>query len=96
MSIPTTGSTNGWLADQEALSGTAEMLVPRRPQRYRITIKNIDGSITVYVGHDLNVGPTTGMALLAGESISLYTSDEVWMEAASGTPSVAYIEEFQD
>lgn len=98
MSIPTTGSTNGIFADQEALSTTAEMLVPYRPQRYRITIQNLEATdgIVVYVGHDNTVGPTTGVALAGGQSIALYTSAEVWMEAASGTPTVAYIEERQN
>lgn len=98
MSIPTSGSTNGIRAAQEALSTNAEELVPYRPQRYRITIKNLEASdgIVVYVGHNNTVSSTTGMPLAGGESIALYTSAAVWMEAASGTPTVAFIEEIQN
>lgn len=95
MSIPTTGSTNGFFVDQEALSVTAEALLPARAQTYRTTIKNIDASITVYVGYDENVSSSNGMPLRAGESISVFTSAAIWMVAASGTPSVAYTIERQ-
>lgn len=96
MSVPTTGSTNGFFVDQEALSGTAEELLPARAHTYRTTIKNLDSSIVVYVGHDTNVTSSTGMPLRAGESISLFTSAAIWMIAASGTPTVAYTIERQN
>ena len=96
MSIATTGSTNGFFVDQEALSTSAEELLPARTQTYRTTIKNLDSSITVYVGHSDAVSSSNGMPLRAGESISLYTTAAIYMIAASGTPTVAYTIERQN
>ena len=79
-------------AEQEALSTTAEELVGAKRTRRWIIIQNLDTSIAVYVGHDNTVGPTTGLPLAAGESTRLDTTAAVWMEAASGTPTVAFIE----
>lgn len=96
MSIPTTGSTNGFSTNVVATATTAAVVIPRRAQRYRATIKNLDTSIVIYIGSDTNTGPTTGMPLRAGESIAIYSSAAIWAESASGTPSISYLEEAQD
>ena len=56
-----------------------------------VTVTNLDGAITVYLG-----GPavdTTGYQLLKGASVvlSLGPADAVYGLAASGTPNVSYI-----
>lgn len=82
-------------ATQNALSTTAEAIFAARPTRTRAVVKNIDSSITVYVGEADTVTSSTGMSLLAGESISLFTTAAVYAIAASGTPTVALLEEYE-
>lgn len=82
-------------ATQNALSTTAEAIFVARPTRTRAVVKNIDSSIIVYVGEADTVTASTGMPLLAGESISLFTTAAVYAIAASGTPTVALLEEYE-
>lgn len=78
---------------QNALSTTSEVAVAARPGRRRVIIKNIDSSITIYLAHTTATNANS-MVLLAGESIALETEDAVHGLAASGTTSIAYVEEF--
>ena len=78
---------------QVAASTTAGTLVASRATRRRVTIKNTDGTITVYVGI-ATVSAANGMPLLAGESITFDTTALVQVISASGTPTVAYVEEY--
>ena len=78
---------------QVATSTTSAELVAARKGRSRIVIKNLDASITVYVGTG-TVATNTGMPVLAGESIALYTAAAINGRSASGTPSIAYVEEY--
>lgn len=82
-------------ATQNALSTNAEAIFAARATRTRAVVKNIDSSITVYVGEAGTVTSSTGMSLLAGESISLFTTAAVYAIAASGTPTVALLEEYE-
>lgn len=61
--------------------------------RIRAVFKNVDSSITIYLGTG-TVSSSTGMPLLAGESITLHTRAAVKALAASGTPSLAIVDEF--
>lgn len=81
-------------ATQNALSTAAEAIFSVRPSRHRAVIKNIDTSITVYVGETVDVTSATGLPLAAGESIALYTTAAIYAIAASGTPTVALLEEW--
>lgn len=81
-------------ATQNALSTTAEAIFAARPTRHRAVVKNTDVSITVYVGEADTVTSSTGMPLLAGESIQLFTTAAIYAIAASGTPTVALVEEW--
>lgn len=83
-----------FLTSQNALSGTAEEIFDARPTRTRAVVKNADGSVTVYVGSMSDVTSSTGIRLLAGESIALYTSAAIYAIAASGTPTVDLLEEW--
>lgn len=80
--------------DQVALSTTAAQVVAARNQRHRVVIKNIDSTITIYVGAS-GVTASDGFQLLAGESVALHTTAAVFAVAASGTPSAAYLEEYE-
>lgn len=81
-------------AVQNALSTTAEEILPVRTTRVGATIRNTDASITVYIGTDDAVGPTTGFALIAGASFTVTTRVAIWAEAASGTPAIHIWEEY--
>jgi hypothetical protein len=58
-----------------------------------VTIINLDAVITIYVGPP-TVTSGNGFPLVAGASIYLPTAALVQGIAASGTPSVAYIEDY--
>ena len=79
---------------QNALSTTAEEAFAARSTRRSGIIQNLDATITMYVGANGQVSSTTGARLLAGESMPWYSTRAVWMVAASGTPSAAFIEFF--
>ena len=78
---------------QSATSTTSAEAVAARPQRHRVVLKNIDASITIYVGTG-TVTSANSIPLLAGESIALETTAAINALSASGTPSLAYIEEY--
>jgi hypothetical protein len=86
--------TKQFVTGQNTLSTTAEVLAAQRSGRRRITIRNHDGSILVYVGNSAGVTSGTGFALGAGATIELESDAAVYMIAASGTPLVSFIEEF--
>lgn len=80
--------------NQVATSTTSAEAVAARKSRYRVILKNIDSSITIYIGTG-TVTATNSIPLLAGESVALETSAAVNALAASGTPSLAYAEEYR-
>lgn len=79
-------------ASQNALSVTAEVILTARPQRISAIVRNIDNSITVYLGAE--GVDSTGFPLPAGASVTLTTTASVYAVAASGTPTVAIWEEY--
>ena len=81
------------IATQNALSTTAEKIASISAGRHRIVVKNIDPSITVYLGGDSSVTSSTGFQVLAGESFPVYSKGEVYAIAASGTPTVCIWDE---
>lgn len=80
-------------SSQLATSTTAATLVVARPTRRSVTIKNLDTTITVYVG-PATVTASNGMPLKAGESISVTWVGLIQVIAASGTPTVASLDEY--
>lgn len=78
---------------QVATSTTAGTLVAARATRRSVTIKNVDASITVYIGA-ATVTAANGMEIKAGQSINIDTTALIQVIAASGTPAVAYIETY--
>lgn len=78
--------------NQVATSTTSGVAVAARAYRRRVILKNIDASITIYVGTG-TVTSTNSMVLLAGESIAMEVADAINALSASGTPRLAYVEE---
>jgi hypothetical protein len=57
------------------------------------TFKNVDSSITIYIGNSNVSGASDGFELLAGESLAEDSiSTAVYAIAASGTPNVNVLE----
>lgn len=84
-------------AARATLSTTPAIEIPARAGRTSVLILNLDTAITVYVGGS-DVTTANGFPLFsgspAGGSITIYGAGDIWMVSASGTPSVAYFEEF--
>lgn len=78
-------------------SSTPTVVVAARRGRVRVVVRNLSASITVYVGGSA-VAAGDGFPIFsntpAGESLSIFTEAAVYAIAASGTPSVAYFEEY--
>lgn len=82
------------VATGQVVAGVAAAtLVAARAARRAVTIKNLDAAITVYVG-PATVTAANGMPLTAGQSITIATQALLQVIAASGTPTVAYVEEY--
>ena len=78
---------------QVSASTTAATLVVANPTRRSVLIRNLDATITVYVGA-ATVTAANGMPLKAGESVSVDTSQLIQVLAASGTPTVAWFQTY--
>lgn len=76
---------------QVATSTSAGTLLAARATRRSATFVNMDTSITVYIG-PATVSAANGLRLKAGESINIASVDALQVIAASGTPTVNYVE----
>lgn len=81
-------------AEQNALSTTAEIVAAADQLRHSCTVKNLDAAIIIYVG-PAGVTSANGMSVAAGASIMLKTTGPVYAVAASGTPTVAILNEVE-
>jgi hypothetical protein len=81
------------VASQNALSTTAEVVLTANQNRTYAEVKNNDGAIVIYLGHDSGVTSSTGYPLAAGATFGFSNmGDAVYAIAASGTPTLAVIE----
>lgn len=94
-SRPSRGASH-FTATQATLSTEAEAIADVRDSRVRLLVKNNDESIAVYLGDALGVTANTGFALAGGESVALNTTAEVFAIAASGTPVISVLEEYEN
>lgn len=85
------GATS-FATSQSSLTTSASSVSAARPTRRSVLIRNIDATISVYVGVS-GVTSSTGLLLKAGESVTINTVAAVFAVAASGTPTVATLEE---
>jgi hypothetical protein len=79
-----------------AAGAAAEKLdgvVDNRKAAKGVTISNLDGAISIYVGNANSVSATNGYELVAGASIKLEIEDpwSIYVLAASGTPAYSWI-----
>lgn len=91
LSVNNIGATN--IASTQATAGAAATLVAARATRKQVTIKNIDTSLTVFIG-PATVTAANGMQLLAGESITVTWTGLIQVFAASGSPVVCVWDEY--
>ena len=78
---------------QVTASITASTLVIARKTRTSCLVRNTDATISVYIG-TATVTSANGMILKAGESVVI-TGQNLWQViAASGSPVIAIIDEF--
>lgn len=75
---------------QFATSTSAQQLTQKGTGMVRIY--NTDAAITIYYGADNTVSASTGMPLPAGGErwIPIKNISQLWVIAASGTPTLAY------
>lgn len=75
----------------QALSTTAAQVSDFDARRQSILIRNLDASISVYVGKSTVTSSSTtgGMLVKAGEYITITNSAPIYAIAASGTPNIA-------
>lgn len=76
---------------QVATSTSSATLLAARSTRRYVLFKNIDASIVQYIGSG-TVTSSNGYKLAAGEEVRLEITTVINAIAASGTPSIAYIE----
>lgn len=77
--------------DHVTATTTAGTLVAANRKRRSVLIRNIDATITVYIGK-ATVTSSNGMPLKAGESVVVDTTALLQVISASGSPVVAYVE----
>ena len=87
------GAANIASAGNVALSTAAATWVAARATRRSVTLKNLSTSITVYFG-PATVTAANGFELKPGESISVDWVGLIQGIAASGTPTVAFVETY--
>jgi hypothetical protein len=85
-----TGAPNQ-ASGQVTASTTAATLIAARTTRRSVLVRNLDSTISVYVG-PATVTSANGMLLKAGESVPLDTRALIQVIAASGSPVVAFYE----
>lgn len=78
---------------QLTTSTTAGTLVVARATRTSVLFRNLDTSISVYIG-PATVTSGNGIPLKAGESVPFTFVGLIQVIAASGTPIVAYADEY--
>lgn len=92
LNFSSAGATTG-ATSQVTTSTTAATLAIARPTRRSLLIKNIDATITVYIG-PATVTALNGMPLKAGESVVVSAVNLWQVISASGAPVVAVLDEW--
>lgn len=87
-----TGAAN-MFNGQIAATTTPATLVAARATRRSVTIRNINTSISVYVGL-ATVSSSNGMLLRAGDSISVDYVGLIQVVAGSNSPNVSFLETY--
>lgn len=92
VSVATTGATHA-ATSQVTTSTSPSTAAIARPTRRSCLIRNLDTSISVYIG-PATVSAANGMLLKAGESIPITAVTLLQVIAASGSPVIAVFDEY--
>lgn len=93
VSVSTTPGGTNLATGQITTSTAAGTLVVARATRQSVLVRNTDATISVYVG-PATVTSSNGMLLKAGESCPFTFVGLLQVIAASGTPVVAFADEY--
>lgn len=88
-----TGAANV-ATSQTAISTSATQVAAARATRTGLLIRNLDAAISIYIGPTSGVTSGNGMLLKAGESVPVTAVGTWYAIAASGTPTVAVLDEY--
>ena len=81
------------IASGQVTAGAAATLVAARAARRCVTVLNTDALLSVYIG-PATVTSGNGMLLKAGVQVRIETTALIQVLAASGSPVVTYMEEY--
>lgn len=81
------------IASGQVTAGAAATLVAARATRRCVTVLNTDALLSVYIG-PATVTSGNGMLLRAGVQVRIETTALIQVLAASGSPVVTYMEEY--
>lgn len=90
------------MTKQVTLSTTPAQVMNEDRMRTAYSVVNMDTAIIVYVGRNPNISTTTGMPIYPRQPLNKYKGlgdrpqRGLWAVAASGTPSIAIMEEYGD
>jgi hypothetical protein len=77
-----------------AVGATAVLIKAERLRRESIIVQNVHASQILYLGGDASVATTTGLRLIAGDSVRLETKGAVYGIASGAATDTRYFEEF--
>lgn len=80
---------------QLTANGTPQLLAADQPNRRSVSVVNADATNPIYLGNE-TLTTANGHYIAPRGSISIDTTQEVWVVAASGTPLVTWMESFDD
>ncbi len=81
------------IASGQVTAGAAATLVAARATRRCVTILNTDALLSIYIG-PATVTSGNGMLIKAGVQVRIETTALIQVPAASGSPVVTYMEEY--
>ena len=91
--MASTGVSHSGSYGTVTIGGTAAVIKAANSQRKSILVQNVHASNVLYIGDDSSVATTTGIRLIAGESIEIndYNGPVYGIASAAGT-DVRYLE----
>lgn len=69
---------NTWHATQVPVNIQPAQIVGRDPQRRSVTLRNLSGTNTVYIGRQFGIDYNTGYPLDPQKDVTIHTTEEVW------------------
>lgn len=69
---------NTWHATQVPVNTNPAQIIGRDPQRKSVTLRNLSGTNTVYIGRQFGIDYNTGYPLDPQKDVTIHTTEEVW------------------